>query len=85
MGQRIDLHQNFRSREMVLESTNFLFEKIMQKCLGGIVYDEAASLVPGAVFPEDSHRTAGKTQVLVIQGDKGFMDNAFASIPSCPS
>lgn len=74
MGQRIDLHQNFRSREMVLESTNFLFEKIMQKCLGGIVYDEAASLVPGAVFPEDSHRTAGKTQVLVIQGDKGFMD-----------
>lgn len=74
MGQRIDLHQNFRSREMVLESTNFLFEKIMQKCLGGIVYDEAESLVPGAVFPEDSHRTAGKTQVLVIQGDKGFMD-----------
>ena len=59
---------------MVLESTNFLFEKIMQKCLGGIVYDEAASLVPGALFPEDSHRTAGKTQVLVIQGDKGFMD-----------
>ncbi len=74
MGQRIDLHQNFRSREMVLESTNYLFRKIMQKCLGGIVYDRAASLVPGAVFPEDSHRTAGKTQVLVIREDKEFMD-----------
>ena len=59
MGQRIDLHQNFRSRAMVLESANYLFRKVMQKCLGGIVYDEAASLVPGASFPETQHRTAG--------------------------
>ena len=28
MGQRIDLHQNFRSREMVLASANFLFDKV---------------------------------------------------------
>lgn len=74
MGQRIDLHQNFRSRAMVLESANYLFRKVMQKCLGGIVYDEAASLVPGASFPETQHRTAGKTEVLLIREDKSFMD-----------
>lgn len=74
MGQRIDLHQNFRSREMVLASANFLFDKVMQKCLGGIVYDEEASLVPGAAFPENEHRTAGKSEVLLIQENKSFLD-----------
>ena len=58
----------------MLASANFLFDKVMQKCLGGIVYDEAASLVPGAAFPENEHRTAGKSEVLLIQENKSFLD-----------
>ena len=48
--QRIDLHQNFRSRESVIHSINYLFERIMREGLGGIHYDEAASLVAGRDF-----------------------------------
>ena len=69
--QRIDLHQNFRSREMVLESANFLFCQMMQSCLGGIVYDEAASLVPGADFGDCGERTAAKSQVLLLEKEAG--------------
>lgn len=48
--QRIDLHQNFRSREEVLASVNRTFEKVMTKQVGGIVYDRDAALYPGAVY-----------------------------------
>lgn len=66
-NQRIDLHQNFRSRAMVLESANYLFREIMQEKLGGICYDDAASLVPGAVFVETEKPTAGKTQIMLLE------------------
>ncbi len=48
--QRIDLHRNFRSRPEVLDSVNDIFRRIMQKGLGGILYDEQAALYPGAAF-----------------------------------
>lgn len=48
--QRIDLHRNFRSRDEVLGSVNFIFEQIMRKELGGILYDEQAALYPGASY-----------------------------------
>ena len=54
---RIDLHRNFRSREQVLETSNFIFRRIMCRELGGIVYDDAASLYPGAVFPKEDRET----------------------------
>ena len=50
--QRIDLHKNFRRRSQVLSCANFIFRQIMGEDLGGIAYDEAAALYPGAVFPE---------------------------------
>jgi len=65
--QRIDLHANFRSREGVLASANYLFKEIMQESLGGIVYDEAASLVAEASFEETEKRVAGKTEVLLVE------------------
>ena len=71
--QRIDLHQNFRSRECVLESANYIFGKIMQKCVGGIDYDEAASLVPGRVYKECEYRTSDSTDIIVIE-QKGEED-----------
>lgn len=48
--QRIDLHKNFRSRTEVLDSVNFVFEHIMRRELGGILYDELAALYPGAAY-----------------------------------
>lgn len=52
-GVRIDLHQNFRSREQVLKPVNEVFEKIMCRELGGIEYDDAAALKTGASYPEN--------------------------------
>ncbi len=70
--QRIDLHQNFRSRAAVLESANYLFQRLMRKDFGGIVYDEAASLVPGADFGTSEARNAGmqtegQTEVVLVE------------------
>ena len=52
--RRIDLHKNFRSRREVIDTVNQVFEAIMTEELGGIVYDEAAALYPGAVYPENA-------------------------------
>lgn len=49
---RIDLKQNFRSREEVLKAANSVFEKVMLPELGGIAYDENAALYPGAKYVE---------------------------------
>ncbi len=65
--QKIDLHRNFRSRAGVTESVNFFFKRLMKEELGGIEYDEAAALVTGASFPDCGERTAGKTEVLLIE------------------
>lgn len=51
--QKIELHQNFRSRREVLDFTNDIFYKIMQKDLGNVEYDDAAALYPGAAYPKD--------------------------------
>lgn len=48
--QRVELHKNFRSRNIVLESVNFLFRKLMAADLGDIDYDDDAALYPGAEF-----------------------------------
>lgn len=47
---RIDLHKNFRSREVVINSINSVFQMIMTKKLGDIEYDKRAYLYPGADF-----------------------------------
>ena len=49
--QRIDLHQNFRSRQEVLDVVNYIFGQVMHEDLGGVEYDQAAALYPGAAFP----------------------------------
>lgn len=67
--QRIDLHKNFRSRREVLQSVNYIFRQIMGEDLGGISYDDAAALYPGAVFPEGYQEDFVKTEVLLIEKD----------------
>lgn len=65
--QRIDLHQNFRSRKEVITSINHVFEKIMDEKIGGISYDDAAALYPGAVYPEGEDYG---TEVLLTEKDQ---------------
>ena len=72
--QRIDLHKNFRSREQVLFSVNFIFRQIMGENLGGITYDQEAALYPGAVFPEGEDEEFVKTEVLMVEKSTGFQE-----------
>lgn len=51
--QRIDLDRNFRSRKPVLDYVNKIFEQIMQKPVGGVVYDAAAALKYGEIYEEN--------------------------------
>ena len=68
--QRIDLSQNFRSRESVLSGVNYIFRKIMKKSLGGIDYDDRAALYPGMAFPEAKGKNiADNTELLFLKGD----------------
>lgn len=52
-GMRIDLNQNFRSRSEVLESTNYVFQQVMDKEVGEIDYDDRASLKYGEGYDQD--------------------------------
>ena len=70
--QKIDLQKNFRSRASVLDFANFIFEHIMTEKFGGISYDDAARLIPGADFEEIEMRTAAQTEILLI--DRGDVE-----------
>lgn len=68
--QRIDLHQNFRSRKQVVDSANFFFYQIMGAELGGIAYDENAALRFGASFLPDlpkEQAAQDDTEILLIE------------------
>ncbi|MGF7056446.1 helicase-exonuclease AddAB subunit AddA [Brassicibacter mesophilus] len=50
LDKRIDLSQNFRSREEILQGINYIFKNIMSTDLGEVEYDENASLYKGADY-----------------------------------
>ena len=64
--QKVNLSQNFRSREEVLDTVNFLFEKIMMKELGNVSYDEAARLNLGASMPEPECKEDVQAELLLF-------------------
>lgn len=65
---RIDLKQNFRSRKSVLSSVNRIFFPLMHAEIGGIDYDEAAALYPGADYPDDREdHEQFRTELLVFE------------------
>ena len=70
--QRIDLHRNFRSRQEVLDSVNFIFRQIMIRELGGIKYDKSNALNVGASFEPGEDK---ETEVLVIDTEKASGKN----------
>ena len=67
--QKIELHQNFRSRHQVLTGINEVFFQIMTKNLGSIRYTKETALHPGAVFPEEE-AYGEKPELLLIQSSK---------------
>lgn len=67
---RIDLHQNFRSREIVLEGVNAVFDQVMKPDIGGVSYDADARLLAGRVFAETDGRTADSIDLYVLMDNK---------------
>ncbi len=64
--QRIDLSKNFRSRDIVLDFTNFVFRQIMQEELGKVKYDKDAALYLGANYPETEKNCAASVEVIFV-------------------
>lgn len=65
-SQRVNLSRNFRSRKEVLDTVNFLFERLMIKELGNIAYDAEAALYPGASMPEPEKTADVQTELLLL-------------------
>ncbi len=73
---RIDLSMNYRSRRQVLDTVNSVFEKVMDKEIGGVDYDEDNKLYYGGVFGEaqDEDPKAEevyKSELMLLKYDKG--------------
>lgn len=64
--QKIELHQNFRSRDTVLFSINDVFERIMTRRLGDIDYTEETALHPGITFAEGAKTELLNTELLLM-------------------
>lgn len=76
-GVHIDLNQNFRSREEVLQSVNDVFENIMTREIAGISYDDNARLYPGAVY-QAAENQSFRTELLVL--DKEEVEQKFSCV-----
>ncbi|MDO4490665.1 MAG: helicase-exonuclease AddAB subunit AddA [Lachnospiraceae bacterium] len=70
---RIDLKQNFRSREQMLSTANALFRRLMVPSLGGIEYDSAAALHLGFGYPEVPEGDCS-TEMILIDGQDPDME-----------
>lgn len=72
--QKIELHQNFRSRAEVLNSVNYIFYQIMKKQLGDIEYTQEVALHPGLDYEPTSYKVGGKTELLMLslKGEESF-------------
>lgn len=71
--QKIELHQNFRSRDEVLTGINEIFYQIMTKNLGNIRYTKDTALHPGAFYPEGEGRVGEKPELLMIHAEGNLL------------
>ena len=69
-AEKIDLHQNFRSRREVLNSVNSVFERVMGREVGGIEYDDLAALHVGAAYPPQTEEGVNDTELLLFRTDE---------------
>ena len=65
-SQKVNLSKNFRSRKEVLDTVNFLFERMMVKELGNITYDADAALYYGASVPEPEKISDVQSELLLF-------------------
>lgn len=65
-SQRINLSKNFRSRKEVLDTVNFLFERMMIKELGNITYDAEAALYLGASMAEPEKAEDVEAELMLL-------------------
>ena len=65
-SQRVNLSKNFRSRKEVLDTVNFLFERMMIRELGNITYDAEAALYLGAEMPEPAKESDVEAELMLL-------------------
>jgi len=65
-AKRIDLASNFRSREHVLNGTNYIFRQILDEALGEINYDADAELIYGNKMYDDFAFDKPSPELLII-------------------
>lgn len=68
-SKRIDLKENFRSRNDVLRGINFLFAQLMQEETMELVYDDAAALHPGLDYPKHANMLSPEVELVLIDRD----------------
>lgn len=70
--KKIELKNNFRSRDVVLEPVNYFFYQLMGSDLGGIAYNRDIALVPSKEFPAPdnaiSERISKNVDILFVDG-----------------
>lgn len=64
---KIELKNNFRSRDVVLNAVNYFFYQLMGENLGGIDYTPEVALVPSKSFPEpeEEKQISQSTEILI--------------------
>ena len=70
--RRIDLHQNFRSRGVVLEAANEVFQLVMHRDIGGVEYDERAALRAGRKMTDTELPVAKTVDVHALLGKQNI-------------
>ncbi|MCR5654967.1 MAG: helicase-exonuclease AddAB subunit AddA [Lachnospiraceae bacterium] len=80
----INLSRNYRSRSEVLETVNNFFAALMQREVGGVVYDAAARLNPGATYPAaDPDMIAPELLLYQFDPDAGETDKLGEAMMIC--
>ncbi len=66
-GEVICLSKNFRSRDEIINTVNYVFSGLMTKSLGDVSYDENECLVKGAEYPQPENESDFETEFYLIK------------------
>ena len=69
---KIILDRNFRSRDGIIESINFVFERLMSEKVGGVEYNSEEKLVTGAEYSEI---TEPEVELHIIENKNPLSEN----------
>lgn len=65
--RKIKLYDNFRSRKSIVDATNFIFNRLMSKELGELLYDEDEALIFGADYKDsEGMNAAGPVELHIV-------------------